>query len=195
MIDTVASPDVPQAEVPAASQAPRFYVVAKRKFTILFISTVGLYSVYWMYKHWWCYKNSAAPEAEERRFWPIARAIFGIFFFHSLFRRVRQHAGGKLDEWENGAHATFLVILILVSSVLDRMARKEIGTPLTDYLSMAMIFPLWFFYFKAQCLINETCDDPEGIQNSVLTGANYAWIAVGAVLWILAVIGLFVPGH
>lgn len=189
MIDATGTPSIPEAEVPSAVEPDRFYIVAKRKFTILFVAKLGLYSIYWMYKQWSCYKRSAAPDVKERRFWPVPRAIFGIFFFHSLFRRVKAHAGGSLDEWENGAHATFLVILILVSSVLDKMARKSIGSPLTDYLSMAMIFPLWFFYYKAQCLINDSCGDPEGTRNSTLTGANYAWIAVGCIVWILAVIG------
>ncbi|WLI89631.1 hypothetical protein Q4S45_00415 [Massilia sp. R2A-15] len=193
MIDAPASPDIPEADVPHVVQADRFYIVAKRKFTILFLATMGLYSIYWMYKQWSCYKVSSPPDAKERKFWPVARAIFGIFFFHSLFRRVRAHAGGSLDEWENGAHATFMVILILIASVLDKLARKSIGSPVTDYLSMAMIFPLWFFYFKAQCLINESCGDPEGTRNSRLTGANYAWIALGVVLWISAAVGIARP--
>jgi hypothetical protein len=189
-----ASPDIPEVEVPS-SEAARFYIVAKRKFTILFVATLGLYSIYWMYKQWSCYKLSAHPDAKERKFWPVARAIFGIFFFHSLFRRVRQQAAGALDDWENGAHATFLVILILVSSVLDKLARKSIGSPVTDMLSLAMIFPLWFFYFKAQCLINISCGDPEGTQNSEFTAANYSWIVVGGVVWILAVFGAFVTAR
>ena len=194
MIDATARPDVPEVEVPSSEPA-RFYIVAKRKFTVLFVATLGLYSIYWMYKQWSCYKLSAHPDAKERKFWPVARAIFGIFFFHSLFRRVRQQAAGALDEWENGAHATFLVILILISSVLDKLARKSIGSPVTDMLSLAMIFPLWFFYFKAQCLINISCGDPEGTQNSEFTAANYSWIVVGGVVWILAVFGAFVTAR
>ncbi|MGA4815674.1 hypothetical protein ACPA9J_12920 [Pseudomonas aeruginosa] len=42
-------------------------------------------TAYWMYKHW-----KAQQPQMERRISPVWRAIFGIFFFHALARRIHQ---------------------------------------------------------------------------------------------------------
>jgi hypothetical protein len=118
-----------------------------------------------------------------------------VFFVHSLFRKVKQHsvAGSALDEWEHRSHATFLVVLMLVSSTLDRMSWRDVGAPLTDYLSLAVLAPLMFYYHKAQEMINISCGDPEGSENNKLTAANYVWIVIGAILWLLILAGLLLP--
>lgn len=194
MIDSTAGSVPPEAVPPAAGYAP-FYVVSKRKFNVLFLATLGLYSFYWFYENWLRYKAASPPESEARKIWPAPRALFPVFFFHSLFRKVKQHATGALDDWENGAHATFLVVAIIVTSVLDRMADKSVGSPATDVLSLLMLAALWFLYYKAQVLINISCGDPEGEQNNKFTVANYAWIGFGILIWIFAFIGGMLSVH
>jgi hypothetical protein len=38
----------------------RFYVVAPRKFLILFLGTLGLYLLYWMYAQWACFRRATS---------------------------------------------------------------------------------------------------------------------------------------
>lgn len=195
MTDLVAEPDTVVPDLGHAGDAPRFYVVGKKKFIVLYLATLGLYGFYWFYKQWSCYKDGSGYESEEHKIWPIARALFPMFFTHSLFREVKRfnQAVAALDEWESRAHATFLVIVITVSNVVDRLAGKSIGSPYTDLLSLALLAPLLFFYYKAQAMINISCGDPEGAANRNFTAANYAWIVVGGLCWLLTLVYLFVP--
>ncbi len=60
-----------------------FFPTSQRKLVVLFIVTFGAYPVYWFYKNWALYKKNA-----EKKIMPLLRAIFYIFFTHSLFRIV-----------------------------------------------------------------------------------------------------------
>ena len=75
-----APPQVPletrSAERPAL---PPFYVVSLRKLVLLSIATVGLYSLYWFWRHWKLHKLDRKLDI-----WPVPRAIFAIFFAHGL---------------------------------------------------------------------------------------------------------------
>ena len=65
--------------------------------------------------------------------------------------------------------------------------------PYTDYISRLLLVPLYFSFHCAQQFINISCGDPQGISNSKLTGANWAWMIAGAVFCLLAAVGLFMP--
>ena len=174
------------AETPIAPRVP-FYVVGTRKFTVMFIFTFGFYTTYWMYKQWACYRDSLPALGTENRPWPVARAIFSVFYFHSLFAKVRAHAAPLLDDWEYRTHATILVVLLLAERVFDKLSGKTYSD--WDTAGIILMLPMWYFYYKAQQLINQSCGDPSGSQNARLTGANYAWIAV-AFLCLVAVVAV-----
>ena len=46
---------------------------------------------------------------------------------------------------------------------------------------------------QAQAQANSASLDVNGLQNSRLTAANYIWIAVGIILWLLIIIGTLTP--
>jgi hypothetical protein len=192
MTDVIAASDV---DLNDSASSARFYVVSQKKFTVLFLATLGIYSFYWWYKQWSCYKDGSAFESEEHDVWPVPRALFPVFFTHSLFREVNRfsQAGAALDKWQHSGHATFLVVLMVVSNVLDRLSWKSIGAPYTDVLSLVFLLPLLSSFSKAQAMINISCADPEGAANCTFTSANYAWIAIGCICWVLVLIGLFLP--
>jgi hypothetical protein len=175
-----------------------FYVVSARKFTILFFATIGMYQFYWVFKHWSFYKARAPfDDSIDRNIWPLPRAIFAMFFVHSLYREVNAYAALRGREIVSTLfQPTLLVLLLLTSGILDRMSWKEILTPYSDVLSLVMLVPLWFVACRAQRHINACCGDAEGSSNNELTGANIAWIVFGIVLWMLVIIGtlsLFFP--
>lgn len=172
-------------EETAGRPAP-FYVVANRKFIVLFVATMGLYGVYWQYKQWSCVKAATQFESNAD-ISPVMRAIFSVFFFHSLFGEVKQHSRGaaNLAGWRAGTHATLLVIAMLICGVVARLAWLDIGGPIIDYVSLATMIPLLILYYSAQKVINLECGDPGGTDNRKLGTANYVWIVIGMLCWLL----------
>jgi hypothetical protein len=177
----------------AASEGPMFYVVSKRKFAILFLSTFTAYTLYWFYKNWDCYKRKH-PEAS--RFGstvsPAPRAAFSMFFTHSLFRKIKAHGRDQpaLARWRSSLHATIVVALMVLSNFVDSF----IAGPAGDVASFACVFVLVLPFLKAQAMINLSCGDPQGRGNDRLSKANWAWVIAGAVLWALLAVGVAVPG-
>jgi hypothetical protein len=56
-----------------------------------------------------------------------------------------------------------------------------------------LLLPLGLSFVNAQRQINTACGDPEGATNSNLTGANWAWMILGAMIWMLVLAGTFMP--
>ncbi len=180
----------PQAhlETPLEQQST-FYVVGIAKFSILFIATFGLYVIYWFYANWKGYK-----EHTKENLWPIARGIFSIFFAHSLFAKVQDKidAENRDYKWSPGALATAYVIFAVASNVLDRMSMREVWSPFSDVLSIVMVIPLFFTVLAAQKAVNFAEGDVAGTANSTLTWANYIWVAIGVLWWLLVGFGLLI---
>ena len=173
-----------------------FYVVSIRKFTLLFFFTLGIYQLYWGYKNWSIYKDRCRyANTEDRNIWPIPRALFAIFFTHSLFYKVDEYATEKDRplNWNVDSNATSLVLLLILSGICERLSTKSIGSPWTDLAWMLLLVPLYFGYRKAQRHINASCGDPQGLSNSELTGANWAWLIIGGIFCAMAIVGLFLP--
>lgn len=166
---------------------PMFYVVSPKKFTILFLTTLGMYSMYWFYKNWNLYRAHTTE-----KIWPVPRAVFSIFFIHSLFRHIHTQivSTQRSIKFNPQSSATLLVGLIIISNLLDRIAGKSIGSPITDILSLAMLAPLLGQFLKAQAVINLACDDEDGSDNSTFTTANYIWITIGLAFWGLYIFGM-----
>lgn len=182
----------PQAVVAdaAAPATDAFYVVSARKFTLLFFMTGGVYQVYWFYRHWRHYRAHSGEAML-----PIMRALFSIFFTHSLTRRIDDviRHGVHHHRWSPSVIATLVVILQLVSNGLERMAARSFGSPTTDVLSLLSLLPLGGALWVIQSAANIACGDPQGRRNANLTAANYAWIALGALFWAFALVGLLAP--
>lgn len=69
------------AETPESSTTteatPPFLVVSIRKFLLLYISTFGLYRVYWFYTNWRLQK-----QFNRETTWPVARTVLAVFFVY-----------------------------------------------------------------------------------------------------------------
>jgi len=167
----------------------RFYVVSTRKLLILYFMTLGLYHLYWNYKNW-ALHNQATGEGV----WPVPRAIFSIFFTHSLFRNIASHdVTHERAEWDAASNATFMVLLVIGGNLLDRLASKSIGSPLTDIASLAMLVPTGLLLKKVQGEINARSGDPAGSSNAAFSSANIAWCVLGAAYWTLVFLGITAP--
>lgn len=186
-----------EAAALSAADDSMFYVVSRRKFAILFIATFGMYSLFWFFKNWSQYRYASQLASGTRpSIWPLPRALFMVFFIHSLFSKVKAYGADKpgVAAWHNTAHAWAIVGLYVVLNVLDLLDRFAPRVPLTGLFSFAGMVLLLYASIRAQAMINASCGDPEGARNDKLTGANYVWILLGGLVWILTFIGAFMSG-
>jgi hypothetical protein len=165
-----------------------YYVVSPRKFYLLAILTLNLYLVYWFYRNW-----SQIKKKNNESMWPPMRGLFYIFFTHSLFTDINEKIKslGRSFDWQPNVLATGFVLLTILSNVLDRLSAKSIGSPLTDLVSLALVPILPALLLKGQRAINIACDDPEGVGNGGLTVANWVWMVLGGLLWLVILFGVY----
>ena len=162
-------------------------MVSKTKLSVLYLATLGLYAVYWFYANWKKYRDATG-----QKLWPIPRAIFYIFFTHSLFKKVNWSLSSKnIDfDWAPNVLATIFVILSIAMNLIDRLAYREVGSPTTDFISIALLPAILIILLKAQHAINLSQDDEFGETNRRFTVYNYLWIILGIALWLLVILGL-----
>lgn len=121
--------------------------------------------------------------------WPVMRAIF---FTHSLFREVdaRLAHGAIAHRWGGQMWATIYVVLAIIENVTDRLAGRSIGSPATDIVSIVALILSITALQQGQRAINAALGDPEGASNRHFTMANWVWILIGALIWLLILAGV-----
>lgn len=166
-----------------------FYVVSSGKFLLLYLATLGLYGLYWFYCHWQSYRRYSGTVL-----WPVPRAIFSIFFAHSLFRRFYGLARKENPElhWSHGTYATLYVVFILFSNLADRLTAFGLEFFLASLLGIGAFLVVTWVLWHAQGVANMACKDPAGAGNRQITLANIAWIILGLALWLLMIAGIVI---
>jgi hypothetical protein len=189
MSDNYYQPPEARVDDVATLVAPPFYIVSPRKFILLYLGTVGMYGVYWFYENWALLKRH-----RNLKIWPVPRAIFSIFFTHSLFDEVDRalKSASLRYYWNAGTLATAFVVLSLVSSLVGHLANRDIGSPATDFASLLLLPAAMFPLLAAQKAANHAVGDPEGNSNNTLTAANIVWLVIGVLLWLLTLLGLYI---
>ena len=175
------------AQIPAAT---KFYVVSLKKFYALFFGTLGVYVVYWFYRHW-----QAIKAFQHSDIWPIPRSIFLVFFTHNLFREIDQTLVNKAKnfKWPISPMplATLLVIVTLISNGADRISRKSDNFTAWDFVSLILMPILAWGFAQAQKAANVAEDDPQGMRNHEMSTANYIWIALFGFLWVATLYSIY----
>ncbi|HNH33828.1 MAG TPA: hypothetical protein PK937_14475, partial [bacterium] len=106
------------------------------KLVFLYISTLGTYTIYWFYKHW----KLIEPRMEEK-IMPFWRAVFFIFFAHSLFGRVETEARKRslALSWSAGSLAGIFVILTVAQRIVDRISMRSQTVGYVEALSIGLM--------------------------------------------------------
>ncbi len=179
----------PEADLETATLdgSNEFYVVSPGKFWVMYLLTFGIYQLYWYYKNW-----ALHCQKHEKQAWPVARAIFAIFFTHSLFGAVNQKlVSAKVDySWSPNLLATAYVIMLLADRVFDRLIVPSSESAALAIVSLAFLPLIGFVQYRAQLAINMACGDPQGEGNSGFTGLNFLWMLLGLAFWGLALFGM-----
>ncbi|WP_160152032.1 hypothetical protein [Microbulbifer sp. ALW1] len=179
--------DTDQGQAVAAEDR-EFYVVSGRKFLVLMIGTFGLYELYWAYRHWKNYSDS-----HRAAMWPVMRAIFFLFFAHSLCSKIDASllSTHKKHSWSPTLVATLYVVFSLVSSIGDRLSGMDGVSIWVSFVAFG-VFPvlIWCLY-RIQVAANIACDDPQASSNASFTPANFIWLAIGFAIWAALLFGLY----
>lgn len=169
-----------------------FFPTSITKLVVLSVVTMGLYSIYWFYKQW---KYQARNM--DKKIYPFARAIFNIFFTHSLFKRI-QLASAERGIESNVSYtwmATLYVVLGVISwllDVIDSTGSIEY-TNLIFAAALAIVAVSMYPIIFVQKKINQINNDPDGAMNSRFSVYNYLIIVLGILFWALVMVGLFLP--
>lgn len=181
----------PESNLNTTSNSPsvqEFYAVSRLKFFLLFYCTAGFYGVYWNYKNWRQYQI-----ANNEEMWPIARAIFAIFFTHALYGIVYMRATEKDSsyKWSPNLWATLVVLFLIMETAVSRLGGD--GT-LSNVFIVVSLIARGIFMSQAQKAINVACGDPGGKSNNRFTLLNFLWIFMFPIIFIVAIMVAIVVG-
>ena len=159
-------------------ETPPFFAVSLVKLVVLSFFTLGFYELYWFYKNWHLIKARERSDVV-----PILRAFFGVLFCYACFSRIRDHGEklGVAPPLPAGAYTVGWVITTIT---------WKLPQPywLIAFLSIVFVVPVQAYVNR----INKTVV-PDHDPNAKFSAWNWVAIVVGGIIFILAMIGMFVP--
>jgi hypothetical protein len=169
-----------------------FFPVSEGKLMTMYILSFGFYGIYWFYKNW-----KLQQKTMDKKIYPLLRAIFAIFFAHSLFRRIKQQAVhlDKKHKFFPNIYATLFLVTIITSNILDHLTvnlKTQVSISNSDIIAASLLLFVISVYplLKAQAIINRINDDVLGYLNYKYSLLNYILIFTGAAVWLLIGLGL-----
>lgn len=174
----------------ADKQLGQHYVLPQLKLWVFSMLSFGIFLLPWSYIHWRRIKQNDSSDI-----WPIPRAIFGVFFIHSLFTRFDESKddSGSEYSWSPGTNAALFIVFSVIGNLMDRIyegASVTIGAGYWVLFLCSWVMPV-LAISNAQRVANIAENDPQGQLNSRWTVANFVWLAVCIVFWSLAILGLY----
>lgn len=156
---------------------------------MLWFATFGMYSLYWFWRHWKLHKLDKKLDI-----WPVPRAIFAIFFAHSLNSEIdyRIQRERLQHRWSPAGWATLFVIAILGGRLILRFLELALSPLETLAILVAMQLCGAAFAYHSQRAANIACGDPDARANRHLTILNGVWLLLGAAFWLLLSLGVLI---
>ena len=155
----------------------RFFAVAPWKLVLMCLVTLGLYQLYWFYQHWVCVRRH-----DGSAILPVPRAIFGVFYCHSLFSRIRKE--GELQGLSDPPAAGMLATVWILASLAWRLPG---ALALLGVVSWFTMIPIQAYAKRINAKVAPACD-----RNARLTGLNWVGLVLGGAFFGFVVVGLAV---
>ena len=175
-----APPDAVVADIsPAgADMATPFFPVSTLKLFVLSICTFGFYEVYWFYKNWQLIKDR-----EQSSIVPVLRALFSVLFCYALFARIRDFGASGAARLAAGPLAAGWIITTFTHR-------------LPDPYWVASLLAVLFLLLPVQAHINaiNLAAAPDHDTNSRFSVTNWIVVGLGALMIVLSIVGLMLPG-
>ncbi|MGH8028661.1 MAG: hypothetical protein ACREO3_01875 [Arenimonas sp.] len=181
-IDPYAPPEAGLSDPAQATPRNRYYVVSAAKYWSLELVTTGLYGLVWMYQHWAHIKRASRGDE-----WPVMRAIFPVFFMHSLAAEIDQtlRRARIIHAWAPAGMATGAVVGLIAARLFDRVPATVVSENAAMGISMALVAVIAAFKWRIQVAANLACGDPEGRGNGTFSTANIVWLVLFGLFWLL----------
>lgn len=162
----------------AMSQA--YFTVGIVKFSLMSLTTFGIYGPYWFYRNWRVIRDRDASQLPISPFW---RAFFAPVWTFSMGSRLKEEAKDRNISLTLPVIA--LGVIYLVLNVLWRLPDPY------SLVSLLAFVPLLPFEFAARRLNGggQLADPTFGR----FSGWNIAWLVIGSVLLVLGIVGAFTP--
>jgi GYF domain 2 len=167
------------AAVHAAPPAPApWFVVGPAKLVVMSVATLGLYQVFWFYRHW-----QQARDHQHKDVWPVPRAIFAVIFAYPLFRDITGMAAAR-------GH-TPVPDAILSTTAFVGLTFAQILPSGLWLIAFGSVFALLPIQRAANAIALEAA--PGTDPNTRFTRLNWVGIVVGGLVLLLALIGALLP--
>lgn len=155
---------------------PPFFAVSVAKLAVMSVCTFSLYEVYWFYKNW-----QRIAERDRVMVWPLARAIFAVFYCYPCFARIRDDEG--VDQLDSRLYALPLAIGFIATSLTWRLRDPW------DWISLSS----FLFLLPVQSYVNRlnAQASPSHDRNTRFGGWNWVAVVIGGGLMLLAIAGSF----
>ncbi len=171
---------------------PVFFPVSEGKLITLYILSFGLYGFYWFYKNW-----QLQQARMNKKISPFLRAMFSIFFTHSLFRHINEKARllEKKHQFNANMLATAFVGAVIVSNILDRISMNsgllaDMSSNKVIITSVILFLLSTYPLVKVQATVNRINNDILGYLNHKYSIWNYLLIVSGIIFWLMMAMGL-----
>lgn len=113
MLSTPEAAPEPATDLAAPAPLP-FVSISPRKLLVLTLCTFGVYEVWWLFRQWRQVREATGEDVS-----PPWRAVFGILFCYSLFKRVEKQS--LLHRLPGGTGPDALAAAYIVPSLLYRL--------------------------------------------------------------------------
>lgn len=156
--------------------ASPLFAVGVRKLVVMYVLTLGLYQLYWFYKHW-----STIRVNDGEDIWPIPRALFAFFFFHDLVTTINDKA--RAHRIEGMLPAGGLTALFVIATLMNRFDNALF------LLALAAVIPLAVVQSRSNEINAKAV--PFADRNGRLRAADWIVLALGSIFVALTLIGTF----
>lgn len=170
------------------SKPVEYFSISVQRLVLLSILTFSIYDIYWFYKNW-----KVIKESEKSTIYPIARAIFAIFYCHRFFKQVHSSVTNKgyTNDFSPGWLATGYIAALVLSNLLGRYETTNV---LYNLLWLSISLSSIVFLVPIQKAINFYNEKVHGaVVKKGASRGEIAIIIIGIICTCLILIGLFLP--
>jgi len=162
--------------------APLFLYISVSRLVVMSILSFSVYEMYWIYKNWRYVK-----ERDNLNIRPFWRGWFGVFFCHSLLRRIHADEEARAIQtplFSPGGLATGWVILIIISNAVSR-------APGIAATIIAAFIPSFLCLVPVQSYVNSVTHRRSPDQTYYRWSSGHVVCTLlGVIIWSLLLIGL-----
>jgi len=185
IIDNKTETEISETPAHSVEQAtPLFLYIPVSRLILMSIISFGVYEMYWIYKNWRYVKERDHLYMHIRPFW---RGWFGIFYCHSLLRRIHEDEEARAIQvplFSPNGLATGWVVLIIISNIVGR-------APGIAASIIAAFIPSFLCLVPVQNYVNSVSEQRSpGQPYYRWSSGHVVCLVFGIIIWALLLIGL-----